>query len=87
MMSFLTAYITNSATECSLSLLIIWLRCVSIVLTATYFERYAIVTRTDIADAMLKLEAHEREHVTEKGHVFSHTDSVDGQVAKGRIIN
>ena len=33
------------------------------------FERYAIVTRTDIADAMRKLEAHEREHVAEKSHV------------------
>lgn len=51
------------------------------------FERYAIVTRADIADAMRKLEAHEREHVTEKSHVFGHGDGVDGQVAKGRIIN
>jgi integrase len=55
--------------------------------TRSVFERYAIVTRTDIADAMLKLEAHEREHVTEKGHVFGHSDTVDGPVAKGRIIN
>jgi hypothetical protein len=55
--------------------------------TREVFERYAIVTRTDIADAMLKLEAHEREHVTEKSHVFGHSDTVDGPVAKGRIIN
>jgi hypothetical protein len=39
-----------------------------------------------------KLEAHEREHVTEKSHVIGHGDGVDGQgvdgqVAKGRIIN
>jgi integrase len=38
--------------------------------TRSVFERYAIVTHTDIADAMRKLEAHEREHVTEKSHVF-----------------
>jgi integrase len=63
--------------------------------TRSVFERYAIVTGTDIADAMRKLEAHEREHVTEKSHVFGHSDTVDGPlwttvdgpVAKGRIIN
>ena len=55
--------------------------------TRNVFERYAIVTCTDIADAMLKLEAHEREHVTEKSHVIGHSDTIDGQVAKGRIIN
>src|SRR5450755_1985358 len=55
--------------------------------TRSVFERYAIVTRTDIADAMRKLEAHEREHVTEKSHVFGHGDGMEGQVAMGRIIN
>jgi len=55
--------------------------------TRSVFERYAIVTRTDIADAMHKLEAHEREHVTENSHVSGHGDTTDGQVAKGQIIN
>jgi hypothetical protein len=41
--------------------------------TRSVFERYAIVTHTDIADAMRKLEAHEREYVTEKSHVFAVT--------------
>ena len=39
--------------------------------TRSVFERYAIVTRTDISDAMRKLEAHERVHVTEKSRVLS----------------
>ena len=51
------------------------------------FERYAIVTRTDIADAMRKLETHDREHATENGHVSGHGDDTDGQVAKTQIIN
>jgi hypothetical protein len=61
--------------------------------TSAYFRplnfntEVPIVTRTDIADAMRKLEAHEREHVTEKSHVLGHSDTVDAQVAKGRIIN
>jgi integrase len=55
--------------------------------TRSVFERYAIVTRTDIADAMRKLEAHEREHVTEKSHVFGHSDSPDTKVAKPESIN
>lgn len=55
--------------------------------TRSVFERYAIVTRTDIADAMRKLEAHEREHVTQNSHVSGHGDASDGKVAKGQIIN
>ena len=55
--------------------------------TRSVFERYAIVTRTDIADAMRKLEAHEREHVTENGHVSGHGDARVRQVAKPESIN
>jgi len=55
--------------------------------TRSVFERYAIVTRTDIADAMRKLEAHEREHVTDKSHVFGHGDGKTAQVAKPQSIN
>ena len=51
------------------------------------FERYAIVTRTDIADAMRKLEAYEREHVAEKSHVPGHSGTADGKVAKPQSIN
>jgi len=55
--------------------------------TRSVFERYAIATRTDIADAMQKLEAHEREHVTKKSHVFGHSDSPNTKVAKPESIN
>src|SRR5439155_25842624 len=55
--------------------------------TRSVFERYAIVTRTDIADAMRKLEAHERQIVTEKSHVFGHGSAGNGQVAKPQAIN
>jgi hypothetical protein len=55
--------------------------------TRSVFERYAIVTRTDIADAMRKLEAHEREHVTEKGHVSGHVEGPKDQVAMPESIN
>jgi hypothetical protein len=55
--------------------------------TRSVFERYAIVTRTEIADAMRKLEAHEREHVTEKSHVFGSADSSNAKVAKPESIN
>lgn len=55
--------------------------------TRSVFERYAIVTRTDIADAMRKLETHEREHVTEDSHVLGHVDRQAAPVAKGQILN
>ena len=55
--------------------------------TRSVFERYAIVTRTDIADAMRKLEAHERDHVTENGHVFGHGEGPNAKVAKPESIN
>ena len=44
-------------------------------------------TRTDIADAMRKLEAHERDHVTENGHVFGHGGGLNAKVAKPESIN
>ena len=55
--------------------------------TRSVFERYAIVTRTDIAEAMRKLEAHDHEHVTENSHVLGHVDVQSAPVAKGRILN
>jgi len=55
--------------------------------TRSGFERYAIVTRTDIADAIRKLEAHEREHVIDKSHVLGQGDTPKGQVAKLESIN
>jgi hypothetical protein len=51
------------------------------------FDGYPIVTRTDIADAMRKLEAPEREHVTEKNNVFGHSDSTNTKIAKRESIN
>jgi len=47
----------------------------------------AIVTRTDIADAMRKLQAHDRDPAAENVHVSGHGDAVDGQVAKSRTID
>jgi integrase len=55
--------------------------------TRSVFERYAIVTRTDIADAMRKLEAHDREHATGNSHVYGHVDRASAPFAKPRIIN
>ena len=37
---------------------------------------HAIVTRTDIADAISKLEAHQRQDVTENNHVSGHADAL-----------
>ena len=55
--------------------------------TRTVFARYAVVTRTDIADAMGKLQAHERNTVTEKGPIFGHSDIPNAKVAKPESIN
>ena len=53
----------------------------------TWLPFSLVKTQSDIADAMRKLEAHEREHVTEKSHVFGHSDNPNTKVAKPESIN
>jgi hypothetical protein len=66
--------------------------------TRSVFERYAIVSRTDIADAMLKLQQSERLHEKlhdkrEKtqnqsiGHIIGHSDVPTQKEAHLRRIN
>jgi hypothetical protein len=53
--------------------------------TRSVFERYAIVSRTDIADAMRKLQQSEREN--QIGHEISHVASMTPSEALPRSIN
>jgi len=53
--------------------------------TRSVFERYAIVSRTDIADAMRKLQQSEREN--QIGHEISHVASVTPSEALPKSIN
>jgi hypothetical protein len=39
------------------------------------FERYAIVSRKDIADAMQLLQANEKENEEKNGHIIGHSDT------------
>jgi len=66
--------------------------------TRSVFERYAIVSRTDIADAMLKLQQSEKLHEklhdkAEKrhdqpiGHIIGHSDVLTQKEAHLRRIN
>jgi hypothetical protein len=52
--------------------------------TRSVFERYAIVSRTDLAEAMRKLEISER---TEIGHEISHTRQTATSEAKLEQVN
>lgn len=52
--------------------------------TRSVFERYAIVSRNDLADAMRKLEISERAEI---GHEISHTASVMPSDAPPKSIN
>jgi hypothetical protein len=38
------------------------------------FERYAIVSRTDITDAMLRLQQSEKANDPQNGHIIGHSD-------------
>ena len=53
--------------------------------TRSVFERYAIVSRTDIADAMRKLQQSEENHLI--GHVISHDVSFEPTDANPARIN
>ena len=53
--------------------------------TRSVFERYAIVSRTDIADAMRKLQQSEREN--QIGHEIGHVASVTPSEALPKSVN
>ena len=42
--------------------------------TRSVFERYAIVSRNDIADAMLQLQQSEKTNDPQNGHIIGHSD-------------
>ena len=53
--------------------------------TRSVFERYAIVSRTDIADAMRKLQQSEQDH--QISHEISHVDTVAPSGASSNSVN
>lgn len=55
--------------------------------TRSVFERYNIVTQTDIQDAMLKLQRSEQKPVTQNGYNFGYSDTENGAVANDRSLN
>jgi len=52
--------------------------------TRSVFERYAIVTRGDIAEAMQKLESNRREL---EGHIIGHSDDSASNRPTSTAIN
>ena len=55
--------------------------------TRSVFERYAIVSRNDIAEAMLKLQTSEKANEKEISHNISHSKTPAPQEAHLRSIN
>jgi integrase len=55
--------------------------------TRSVFERYAIVSRTDIADAMLKLQDSEKVNDPQIGHIIGHSDVLYQKRANLRNVN
>jgi integrase len=55
--------------------------------TRSVFERYAIVSRTDIADAMLRLQQSEKANDPQNGHIIGHSDILTNQGAIPRSVN
>ncbi|HZU42170.1 MAG TPA: hypothetical protein VE994_05825, partial [Terriglobales bacterium] len=57
--------------------------------TRSVFERYNIVTQSDIQDAMAKLEANEKkpEAVTQNGYSFGYSAPETVQVEKAGQVN
>ena len=52
--------------------------------TRSVFERYAIVSRGDMAEAMQKLESNRREM---EGHILGHSDDSDSNPTTSTTIN
>jgi len=44
--------------------------------TRSVFERYAIVSRNDIADALLLLQHSEKTNDLKNGHIIGHSDTL-----------
>jgi len=55
--------------------------------TRSVFERYAIVSRTDIADAMLRLQQSEKAQEQKISHTISHTQTPTNAEAHLRSVN
>ena len=55
--------------------------------TRSVFERYAIVSRNDIADAMLRLQQSEKVHDQPIGHIIGHSDVSAQNEAHLRSVN
>jgi integrase len=55
--------------------------------TRSVFERYAIVSRTDIADAMLRLQQSEKANDPQNGHIIGHSDIPTNKGAIPRSVN
>ncbi len=55
--------------------------------TRSVFERYAIVNRNDIADAMIKLQRSEKANESQNGHILGHSATSDDQEATLRSVN
>lgn len=55
--------------------------------TLSVFERYAIVSRNDIADAMLKLRRSEKANDPQIGHIIGHSDIPAQKRANLRNVN
>jgi hypothetical protein len=55
--------------------------------TRSVFERYAIVSRYDIADAMLLLQHSEKTNDPQIGHIIGHSDIPAQKRANLRNVN
>jgi integrase len=55
--------------------------------TRSVFERYAIVSRTDITDAMLRLQQSEKANDLQNGHIIGHSDIPTNKRAIPRSVN
>jgi integrase len=55
--------------------------------TRSVFERYAIVSRTDITDAMLRLQQSEKANNLQNGHIIGHSDIPTEKAAIPRSVN
>lgn len=55
--------------------------------TRSVFERYAIVSRNDIADAMLRLQESEKTNEQKIGHIIGHSDTPAQMGALPHTVN
>jgi hypothetical protein len=55
--------------------------------TRSVFERYAIVSRNDIADAMLQLQQNEKANEQQNGHIIGHSETPAQMGALPHTVN